>query len=300
MLQRVAWVYGYLPMYAEKIMKTDDPLEKLKFYLSFSIASLYGNLQQKKPLNPLWGETFQGYLGSSKYKIYCEQISHHPPMSQITIDCPLFTLNATHYIEASTYPNSIKITTTGKHIITFKDKDQTTFELKEHPEGYVGGLAIGQRTLSYTGFMLIEDVKNKVYAQARFNPDKQGMLEKLFSKTKATRSDFFKGIITKNPELLKDASRKAFYSKDMISYFEGEWLEYIIIDGEHYWELGKGFPVDIIGVAEPLPSDSTLRPDIGPLAKKDNETTQKAKGTLENNQRSDRKLRTEFKKAEKK
>lgn len=300
MLQRIANTYGYLPQYAEKIVKETDPLEKMKLYLGYSIASLHSDLQQIKPLNPIWGETYQGYLGNSSSKIYCEQVSHHPPMSQITIESPLFTVNAAHNIEAATYPTSVKISYKGKQVITFNDEQKTTYVLKERPEGQVNGLVFGQRTLHYTGCMLIKDKTNKIYAQARFNPDKQGMLEKLFGKTKATRSDFFKGLITKNKELLKDTSRKAFYSKDMLSYFEGEWLEYVIIDGDHYWELGKKQPVEIFPVHDPLPSDSSFRLDIQPLAKGDLEAAQKAKEELENLQRTDRKLRAEFKKANKK
>eukprot|EP00826_Nyctotherus_ovalis_P055554 TRINITY_DN7387_c0_g1_i18.p1 TRINITY_DN7387_c0_g1~~TRINITY_DN7387_c0_g1_i18.p1 ORF type:complete len:417 (+),score=165.92 TRINITY_DN7387_c0_g1_i18:109-1359(+) len=300
MLHRVACTYGYLPIYAEKIVKESDPIEKMKNYLAYSIAALYGNLQQMKPLNPVWGETYQGYLGNSCNKIYCEQISHHPPMTQITIESPLFTVNATHHIEAATYPSSIRIYSKGKHVVTFNDEQKTTYVLKERPEGQISGVIVGQRIMYYTGFMVIKDKTNKLYAQVRFNPEKQGMLEKIFGKTKATRSDFFKGLITKSKDLLKDTSRKAFYSKEMLSYFEGEWLEHIIIDGDYYWELGKKTPMEIFPDPGALPSDSAFRADIQPLAKGDMETAQKEKENLENLQRNDRKLRAEFKKAAKK
>jgi len=300
MLHRVASKYGYFPIYAEKIIEKSDPIEKMKNFLALSIAALYGDLQQMKPLNPIWGETYQGYLGNSSNKVYCEQISHHPPMSHITIESPLFTVHATHHVEAATYPTSIKVINKGKNVAIFNDEQKTTYTIKERPETQIHGTIFGERTMHYTGCMLIKDKTNKIYAQARFNPEKQGMLEKLFSKTKATRPDFFKGLITKNKKLLKDTSRKAFYSKDMISYFEGEWLEYIIIDGEHYWELGKKQPMNIFPAAETLPSDSAYRKDIEPLAKGDLETAQKAKEELENLQRYDRKLRAEFKKNAKK
>jgi hypothetical protein len=300
MLHRVASTYGYLPVFAEKIVKESDPIEKMKNFVSFSIAALYGNLQQMKPLNPIWGETYQGYLGNSSNKIYCEQISHHPPMTQIIIESPLFTIHATHHVEAATYPTSIKITTKGKNVAIFNDEQKTTYSIRERPEAQVHGVIFGQRTVCYAGCMMIKDETNNIYAQARFNPEKQGMLEKFFSKTKATRPDFFKGLITRNKELLKDISRKAFYSKDMISYFEGEWLEYIIIDGEKYWELGKKQPMELFPVADTLPSDSAHRKDIQPLSKGDLETAQKAKEELESLQRHDRKLRAEFKKKAKK
>eukprot|EP00826_Nyctotherus_ovalis_P037768 TRINITY_DN3473_c0_g5_i1.p1 TRINITY_DN3473_c0_g5~~TRINITY_DN3473_c0_g5_i1.p1 ORF type:complete len:416 (+),score=164.15 TRINITY_DN3473_c0_g5_i1:137-1384(+) len=300
MLHRVASTYGYLPTFAQKIIAQSDPVEKLKYYTAFSIASLHRDLQQLKPLNPIWGETYQGYLGSSDHKIYCEQISHHPPMSQITIESPLFTVHATHHIEAGVYPTAVKTYKKGKHKVTFNDEAKTTYLLKERPDGKISGAVFGERIMYYNGFMVIKDVTNNLYAQIRFNPEKQGVLEKFFNKTKPTRSDFFKGLITKRKELLKDTSRKAFYSKDMIAYCEGEWLEYIIVDGEHYWELSKDEPAEILPAPNPLPSDSAFRDDIQPLAKGDLETAQKAKDDLENLQRSDRKLRAAFKKAAKK
>lgn len=300
MLQRLAEIYSYLPCYAEKIYKEKDPIDRMKWYLAYSIAALYGNLEQKKPLNPVWGETYQGYLGSKEYKVYCEQVSHHPPITQITIDCPYLTLHGTHYVEASTYPNSIKVKSIGKHVITLKDEQKTTIILKKRPNVQVEGLVVGKRTMAYIDILEIEDPLNKVYAQARFNADKQGFFEKIFNKTKATRPDFFKGFITMNKELLNDTSKKAFYSKDMISYFEGQWLEYLIIDGEHFWDLGKELPANLIPAENPLKSDSRFRVDLNLLVDKNLEKAQKEKNDLEDIQRNDRKLRADFIKRTKK
>jgi len=300
MLQRLADVYNYLPVFAKKIFDEKDPIEKIKWYLAYSIAALYMNLAQVKPLNPIWGETYQGYLGSPQYKIYCEQISHHPPIAQIQVDCPYLTLHGTHYIEASTYPNTVKVHSTGKHMIVLKDEQKTTYELVKRPDVIVEGLVIGKRTMSYVNNLELEDKTNKIYAQGRFNPEKQGVFEKIFNKTTFTRPDFFKGFITKNKELLKDASRKAFYSKEMLSYFEGQWLEFLVIDGEKYWDLEYDRPATAYEIDDPLPSDSTLRPDMKPLVEGNLDKAQKEKDILEDIQRNDRKLRADFKKLAKK
>eukprot|EP00826_Nyctotherus_ovalis_P058190 TRINITY_DN7984_c0_g1_i17.p1 TRINITY_DN7984_c0_g1~~TRINITY_DN7984_c0_g1_i17.p1 ORF type:complete len:419 (+),score=105.35 TRINITY_DN7984_c0_g1_i17:198-1454(+) len=294
MLQRLADIYVYLPLFAKKMYDEKDPVERMKWYVGYSIAALYQNLAQVKPLNPIWGETYEGYLGSPDFKIYCEQISHHPPISQVQIDCPYLTLYGTHYVEASTYPNSIKVRSLGKHVVILKDEEKTTIELVKRPNVLVEGLVVGKRTMSYIDTLEIEDKTNGIYAQGRFNPEKQGLLEKIFNKTKFTRPDFFKGFITKNKGLLEDASRKAFYSKDMISYFEGQWLEFLVIDGESYWDLEKNRPVINYGIKNPLPSDSVNRADLGPLTEGKLETAQKEKEALEDVQRGDRKLRAEF------
>jgi hypothetical protein len=299
MLQRLALVYSYLPAFNERFA-TKDPLERMKHYIGFSTACLHISLQQKKPFNPIWGETYQGYIGDERFKVYCEQTCHHPPVCSIILDTPVLTLTATHKVEARTYPNSVRVKSLGKQKIVFKDEAKTTYILKINPDVYITGLVLGKREVRYENVIEIKDKTNKLYVQARFNPEKQGFFEKMFSKTKATRSDFFKGFITKNKELLKDTSRKAFYSKDMISYFEGQWLEYVIIDGDTYWELGREMPSKLISAPNHLESDSVNRPDLQLLLKGDEAGGQKMKDELEDIQRKDRKLREPYDKLNKK
>lgn len=299
MLQRLAVVYTFLPPYAEKLVSS-DPIEKMKNYMGFSIAALHVSLQQKKPFNPIWGETYQGYLGTEEFKVYCEQTSHHPPVANVLIDCPYFTLQAIHNMEAKTYPNSIRVKSKGKQIITFKDEKKTQYIVKQDPEVYITGMVMGKRIVVYENMMTIKDKTNKIYAQARFNPEKQGFFEKVFSKTVAERSDFFKGFITKSKALLKDTSRKAFYSKEIISYMEGHWCEELIIDGDYYWQLGVQKPVELISAKEHLESDSVNRIDLQALLKGNDEEAQKFKEELEDIQRRDRKLRADYEKSNKK
>ena len=299
MLQRLANVFAYLPAYSERLM-VEDPLEKMKRYIGFSIACLHVSLQQKKPFNPVWGETFEGYLGNENCKVYCEQTTHHPPVSNIMIDCPAVTLYATHRVEARTYPNSIKVASLGRQRLIFKDSKRTEYVVKRNPEANIGGLVIGKRQVKYENVLILKDKTNGLYVQAQFNPDKQGFFERVFSKTVAKRSDFFKGFITRNKALAHDFTRKAFYSKDMLSYFEGHWLEYVLIDGEIYWQLGNELPAKLISRPDHLESDSCCRPDLQALMTGDEKTAQIKKDELEDIQRRDRKLREPFDKARKK
>ncbi len=299
MLQRLANVYTYLPAFAPKFATTTDPLERFKHYIGFSIACLHSSLQQKKPLNPVWGETYQGYLGSPEFRVYCEQTSHHPAVSNLMIDTPWFTIFATHKVEARMYPNSARVTSLGRQKVIFKDEKHTTYKVKRNPEAYLCGVILGKRAMAYEEFMEIKDVTNKLYMQARFNPEKQGFFERVFSKTTATRSDFFKGFITRNKALLKDSSRKAFYSKDMVTYFEGQWLEYVIMDGEYYWLLGREQRAGLVSQPDHLPSDSVNRTDLQALVRGNEAEAQKQKDIIEDEQRHDRKLREPFDKLRK-
>lgn len=78
-LMRIAGTFGYAPNFLSKAAKTIDVLTQFKFVIAFLISSLHLNISQKKPFNPILGETFQGYIGQSP--IFLEQICHHPPIS---------------------------------------------------------------------------------------------------------------------------------------------------------------------------------------------------------------------------
>ncbi len=293
LLQRMAGSYGYLPSYTERIFAARDPIERMKHFLTYEVADLHIALVQRKPLNPVIGETCQGYLGDPKFKVFCEQISHHPTISSMMMDCPCLTLYVTKDYEARTYPNSAKVEYIGSERIVFKDAANTTYTIKEFPSLQIGGTILGRRTTSYEGLLTIKDKTNKIYAQARFNPEKQGFFERMFNKTEKHRTDFFKGFITKNKTLLKDDSRKAFYSKDVISYIEGNWLEEMKIDGDVFWEVGKDKVHELTPASDSLPSDSSKRPDSIALTAGKEADAQKFKDQIEDIQRKDRKLREE-------
>jgi len=292
LLQRSAESFTYSPYFAEKMYEAVDPVEKMKWAVAFYVAGLHLGLSQKKPFNPIWGETYQGTIG--KANVYCEQTSHHPPISQIYIDDEHYTIDAKHQFTLSTYPNSATFKCIGFRRITLKDAQKTTYMI-EYPYAECKGFMFGTRVFYYRGNIKIKDKTNKLYAQLRLNAGEKSFAEGLFKK-QDTRNDFFKGLITKNKALLKDMTRKAFYSKDMISYIEGNWIDYVMIDGEKYWEMGSAKPLPVVPSPNPLPSDSCFRTDLQALITGNEAESQKQKEILEEIQRNDRKLREQHSK----
>ena len=51
------------------------------------IPRIRSTLSQKKPFNPILGETYQGSLYDGT-RLYMEQISHHPPISAWDLEAP--------------------------------------------------------------------------------------------------------------------------------------------------------------------------------------------------------------------
>lgn len=69
--------------------KPNDPVHKIKHVLLAQIAAIHlaAEVGTKSPLNPILGETLQ-MESESGTKIYCEQTSHHPPISHFLIEGP--------------------------------------------------------------------------------------------------------------------------------------------------------------------------------------------------------------------
>ncbi|KAK5639621.1 hypothetical protein RI129_012113 [Pyrocoelia pectoralis] len=57
-----------------------DPILRLQYVTGFAVSALASNWERLgKPFNPLLGETFE--LERQEFRIICEQVSHHPPIS---------------------------------------------------------------------------------------------------------------------------------------------------------------------------------------------------------------------------
>jgi len=75
-----------LPFYFGLAAKTEDPLERMKFVVTYAISSLYlqdsGESYFQKALDPILGETFNSSFNDGT-EISAELISHLPPISYI-------------------------------------------------------------------------------------------------------------------------------------------------------------------------------------------------------------------------
>jgi len=82
-LERFAYSYSFAPVYLDKAGEMKDPVEQMKQCAAFLLTSTLMYLNLEKPFNPILGETFQGWINGCP--IYCEQISHHPPIGSFIL-----------------------------------------------------------------------------------------------------------------------------------------------------------------------------------------------------------------------
>lgn len=279
-LELVTDGWCYAPIFLKQAAVEADPVERMKLVITFAIAGLSNTCTPKKPFNPILGETYQATFEDGT-EIFCEQTSHHPPISNWELVGPgnMYTFYGSGELLASFRGNSIKGHQNGKHYIDFAmDGGRIEYHL---PEVWVRGIMWGDRIIEYDGVVTFTDRKNNLTAEVRINPETGGWFS-----SKKFPTDYIEGMIftpsAKNPE-----------QKVVKSRIEGSWLGCIVFDGQQYWAYDQGAKFAAIPVEKPLPSDCRYREDLVHLKKGDLEGAQTWKQKLEEKQRRDAKLRKE-------
>eukprot|EP00195_Chlamydomonas_chlamydogama_P002345 CAMPEP_0202921140 /NCGR_PEP_ID=MMETSP1392-20130828/77235_1 /ASSEMBLY_ACC=CAM_ASM_000868 /TAXON_ID=225041 /ORGANISM="Chlamydomonas chlamydogama, Strain SAG 11-48b" /LENGTH=373 /DNA_ID=CAMNT_0049614687 /DNA_START=173 /DNA_END=1294 /DNA_ORIENTATION=- len=265
-----------------------DPVERMKYVVAFAIGGLSRQISFHKPFNPILGETYQSVFPNG-VEVYCEQTSHHPPVSSWQVVDPKgkFTFYGNANWTAGIKGNSVKGRQTGVNCVHFSKDDATiTYEL---PGLTVKGVLWGQRSIKYGGEMKFRDVKNGLECDVQVDPQpQQGWVSSWFRSKKSAgyKPDLIRGTLKKGDTVLDTCT--------------GNWLHFL--EWEHGLDKGRTKRIwDIrhtpFSVAKPvdnpLSSDARHRNDVVFLKAGDQPKAQEWKHILEETQRKDRKLRKE-------
>ncbi len=253
--------------------------------------TVHVSVAQKKPFNPILGETFQANINGSSY--YVEQTSHKPPVFNFLYLGQNYKVHGYNESEVSAGANSLKGKYKGKYVIEFKNGNK---HIVFFPAFKVTGFLFGNRSLKYEGNIIIVDEANDLISYLVMNPNERGFFQKIFTKKKTNYPDYFKGIITMISKNTKYDKKEKSYTvndlnKNVISNIEGEYSNHIKFDNEYYWQKEKLDYPKFRRMRFTLPSDSTFREDIIWLKKNNEEMAEKAKIKLEEIQRGDVKIR---------
>lgn len=114
--------YGHL---LSRASEEEDPVERIKYVAAFAVSALASNWERVgKPFNPLLGETYE--LQRPGYRIVCEQVSHHPPISAFHADSKDFIFHGSIHPKLRFWGKSVEI----------QPKGQVTVELPRWGEAY--------------------------------------------------------------------------------------------------------------------------------------------------------------------
>lgn len=288
--------------FLNKAAATEDPLERLKYVVAFTLSGLCKNIPElgnNGPLNPILGETYYAEKRDGT-KLFCEQISHHPPVSAFLLNHPsgAYSVHGTGEVTAKMAGfNTINGQRVGDTFIQFKNGGKIVIG---NPEMRIDGIVMGERIVNYMKSFTITDEINKVGADVTFNYEDVGTMSKLASSFKGF---FGSGSAPKADKPLFDSFNVSFYTfnkpKDSNEVYKaeicsgsGSWLSHLQIGGEVYWKVTD--PTDDTWVETDslkLDSDSRNRMDSKYIKEKNWDQAQKEKEGLENLQRHDAKLR---------
>ena len=288
--------------FLDKAAATEDPVLRLKYVTAFTMSGLCKNITElgnNGPLNPILGETYYAEKRDGT-TLFCEQISHHPPVSAFLMNHPTgaYKVYGTGEVTAKMAGfNTINGQRVGDTVIEFKNGGKIVIG---NPEMRIDGLVMGERIVNYMRSFTLVDEKNKIGAEITFNYEEVGTISKLASSFKGF---FGGGSAQKSEKPLFDSFNVSLYSfnrpKDSTEIYKaeictgsGSWLSHIEIEGEVFWKLTD--PIEnawIESGSMKLDSDSSNRMDARFIKEKNFDQAQKEKEDLENLQRHDAKLR---------
>jgi len=283
-LQRIATEFSCAPIFLHQASETADPLERMKLVVAFIIGGLNRQcIGQKKPFNPILGETYQASFFDGT-RVFMEQTSHHPPVSHWDVEAPGRWRMYGHGEATATVTsgNTIRCGRKGRNSIHFASDGAIVSW--DSPSLSVGGLMWGTRTMEFCGEMTIVDQKNNLSLSMKFDADsKKG-------------SFFFGGGVTGVTDVIRGSLVKTDGKGNTVqtlSELEGSWIDNVSFDGKQVWDIRVHAGYSLIPHSEPLPSDSSFRSDLLALASGNIVLAQSEKERLEVLQRGEKKLRKE-------
>ncbi|GIL91569.1 hypothetical protein Vretimale_18434 [Volvox reticuliferus] len=294
------WEYNSLLLAAARC---NDAVDRLKFIVAFAVSGLCRQVSFHKPFNPILGETYQATYPNG-LEVYCEQISHHPPISSWEVYEPggAFVFYGNGNWVAGIKGNSVKGRQTGSNCVRFASDGATV--VYDLPGLQVKGVLWGVRVLKYSGQMVFKDTKNDLQAIIDVDPPapSAGFLSGWFraKKAPAHKPDQVVGRIMQGDTVLDTC--------------HGSWLHYLEWDkgvspaaaaaaaaaagasansNRRLWDIRTSRLIPAMALENPLPSDCRHRNDVVYLKAGDQVQSQEWKQILEEQQRKDRKLRRE-------
>lgn len=265
MLQALTGMARVNPYIMNAAALAEDPIERMKLLITAGVSHMEPCNTFEKPLNPILGETYHAYMDDGT-QIYCEQTSHHPPISHIHIVGPdnLYEFSMHSGYSASAWVNSITVNVIGHKYIIFKDGTKISWN---NLEDMICNTLWGTMTRQITGKQEFKDETNHIHAYIETG-------------AKSTQ-DYIKGKISMFGQEIYD--------------IKGNYNGYIDFNKKRYWDIRetKAFEVRPGPNSMKLESDSRNRSDLLALKteSKDSDIPQDKKDALENEQRYDAKLR---------
>ena len=162
----------------------EDSLLRLAYVACFAVTSYVCTMQRNmKPFNPLLGETYE--LTRDGYRIVCEQVSHHPPISAMHCDHSQFTYSGSVNVKTSFKGTHLLVTPVGSYHVRLNDRGDHFVWSK--PQTNVHNIIFGKMYVDHFGKVEILNRRNGDKALINFH--KKGWFEKISNEVSGTVCD---------------------------------------------------------------------------------------------------------------
>lgn len=169
-LQRIVEYMEYATSLLERASACQDPIERMELVTAFAVSATASNWERiGKPFNPLLGETYElDRWNDFGFRVVCEQVEHHPPISAFHVEAPDYTFHGTIYPKIKFWGSSIQVTPKGL----------VTLYLRKHDEAYswqnvsctVHNVIVGRIWVEHSGEMEVNNWKTNHRSVLTFKP----------------------------------------------------------------------------------------------------------------------------------
>ena len=287
-LERAADLFSFLvTKYIDKAISEKSSKSKLAVIATGIIAGFHIDLNPKKVFNPYLGETFVGEW-SNGTRIYAEQTSHHPPISDIQIFGPdgKWQCYAHADFEVDSGMNQVEVKQNGKFRLELKDGPIYEWCF---PSVFLTGFIKGDKTIKIKSDLEVVDLTNNLICVVEMNPKKNSK----YGIEDPIASTILGGV--------KKNSKKLVIGPTEYKHpITGDYCKEVLYCGKKLWDIDTDIserPLKTVSDDLLLLSDSRFRFDRVLLIQGKLEEADEAKIQLEEIQRKEEKHRTFIKKS---
>jgi len=116
--------------YAELLQKANespDPANRMAYLIAWITPGYSCAVRNRKPFNPILGETFEYLSQDDKWKFIAEQVSHHPPIGVAVVNAKDWELHLEMELKTQFRGNSADVIVLGTNSFQTKHGDYFTW-----------------------------------------------------------------------------------------------------------------------------------------------------------------------------
>lgn len=121
LLQRSAEDMEYIETLENAAATVDDPGLRIAYVAAFAASSYSSTINRiAKPFNPILGETFEYSRPDKGYRLFAEQVSHHPPIGAMIAESPKWDFYGESNVKSKFNGRSFDINPLGRWYVVLR------------------------------------------------------------------------------------------------------------------------------------------------------------------------------------